>query len=79
MIIITSLLTTPPQLVVPVEVEGRRVCEVRVREQAPIITVMFKVAQVSGVTLTINSALFELSESLRIRKYDSTIIFPVLL
>ena len=79
MVIITSLLTTPPQLVVPVEVEGRRVCEVRVREQAPIITVMFKVAQVSGVTLTINSALFELSESLRIRKYDSAIIFPVLL
>lgn len=57
------------QILVSVEVEGGRVCEVRVRERAPVITVMFKVAQMTEVTLTINSAIFEVCESLRIREY----------
>ena len=51
---------------VRVEIEGGRLSEVRVRERAPIITVMFKVAQTCGITLTANSALFELSDSLKI-------------
>ncbi len=56
-----------PQLLVRVEVEGGRVWEVRVRERAPVITVMFKVAQTSGDQLTINSALFEVCDALKIR------------
>ena len=57
---------TLSQLVVPVE-EGGRVWEVRVREKAPVITLMFKVAEAAGVTLTLTSAIFEICETLKIR------------
>ena len=58
--------STLSQLVVPVE-EGGRVWEVRVREKAPVITLMFKVAEAAGVTLTLTSAIFEICETLKIR------------
>ena len=51
---------------VPVEEDGR-VWEVRVREKAPVITLMFKVAEAAGVTLTLTSAIFEICETLKIR------------
>ena len=46
--------------------------EVRVREKAPVITLMFKVAEVAGVNLTANSAIFEICESLKIREQKHT-------
>ena len=64
----TTHIFTHAQVMVPVEVEGGRVCEVTVRETAPVISVMFKVAETAGVKLATNSAIFEISESLRIRE-----------
>ena len=57
------------QLEVSVEVERGRVVTVWVRERAPVITVMFKVAEASGLKITTNSGLFEISEAFRIREW----------
>ena len=54
--------------------EGGRVWEVRVREKAPVITLMFKVAEAAGVNLTANSAIFEICESLKIREWKHTVV-----
>ena len=56
---------------VPVE-EGGRVWEVRIREKAPVITLMFKVAEAAAVTLTLTSAIFEICETLKIRTWEET-------
>ena len=69
---ILQLLSPQLQLVVRVEVEGGRVWEVTVREGAPVINVMFRVAKAAGIELDITSALFEISEHLRIRKTEHT-------
>ena len=52
--------------------EGGRVWEVRIREKAPVITLMFKVAEVTAVTLTLTSAIFEICETLKIRMWEET-------
>lgn len=55
------------QLLVTVEIDGtNRSVEVRVREKAPVITVMFRAAQQAGCTLSTKSALFEVLESLKL-------------
>ena len=60
------------QLSVTVEItEGpsKGVYEVQVKEKSPIIVVLFKVARLSGFSLKTTSAIFEVCESLRIRKH----------
>lgn len=46
--------------------------EVTVREGAPVITVIFRVAKAAGIELDTTSALFEISEHLRIRESPHT-------
>ena len=48
--------------------EGGRVVEVTVREGAPVITVMFRVAEVAGLTLEPASSLFEIAPQLKLRE-----------
>ena len=56
------------QLLVCVEVEGGSVVEVTVREGAPVITVMFRVAEAAGLTLEPTSSLFEIASHLKLRE-----------
>ena len=55
------------QVTVSVEVEGGRVVTATIREGAPVITVMFQVAKVAGLTLVPTSSLFEISPRLKLR------------
>ncbi len=56
-------------MLVEVEVEAKGVTvEVRVREKAPVITLMFRAARSAGLSLTTNSALFEVVPSLKLCK-----------
>ncbi len=58
------------QLLVAVKVEAKGLTvEVRVREKAPVITVMFRAAKAAGLSLTTNSALFEMVASLKLCEY----------
>ena len=62
------------QLSVTVEiVEGpsKGVYEVRVKEKSPVIVVIFKVARSSGFVLKSTSAIFEVCEALKIRRFLS--------
>ena len=43
--------------------------EVLVKETALVRTVLFKAAEVAGIKLKDNTALFEISESLKLRKF----------
>lgn len=56
------------QLLVSVEVEGGKVFEVTVREGAPVITVMFQVAEAAGLALEPASSLFEIASHLKMRE-----------
>ena len=59
----------PPQMLVEVEVEAKGLTvQVRVREKAPVITLMFRAARSAGLSLTTNSALFEVVSSLKLCK-----------
>ena len=58
------------QMIVTVEIaDGRGVFDVTVKEKAPVISVIFKAAKTAGITLKPESALFEVSESLKIRMF----------
>ena len=48
--------------------EGGKVVEVTVREGAPVITVMFQVAEAAGVALVPVSSLFEIAAHLKMRE-----------
>ena len=48
--------------------EGGKVVEVTVREGAPVITVMFRVAEAAGLTLEPTSSLFEIAPQLQLRE-----------
>ena len=56
------------QLLVCVEVEGDKVVEVTLREGAPVITVMFRVAKAAGLALEPMSSLFEIASHLKLRE-----------
>ena len=47
---------------------SKGVYEIKVKEKAPVIVVIFKVARVSGFVLRPTSAIFEVCEALKIRK-----------
>lgn len=51
-----------------VEIEGGRIVEVTVREGAPVITVMFRVAETAHLSLVPTSSLFEISPQLKLRE-----------
>ena len=50
--------------------EGGKVVEVTVREGAPVITVMFRVAEAAGLTLEPTSSLFEIAPQLKLRELN---------
>ena len=54
-----------------IEVEGGKVVEVTVREGAPVITVMFRVAEAAGLALEPTSCLFEIASHLKLRELMS--------
>lgn len=64
----TSCFSVVLQLVVSVEVEGGNNLNVTVREGAPVITVMFRVAEAAGLTLVPTSSLFEIATQLKLRE-----------
>ena len=51
---------------VTVDIEGSRPVEVQIREDAPVITVIFRAADKAGVQLQLYHALFEVHELLKI-------------
>ena len=51
---------------VTVDIEGSRPVEVQIREDAPVITVIFRAADKAGVQLQLYHTLFEVHELLKI-------------
>ena len=47
---------------------SKGVYEVKVKKKSPVIVIIFKVAKVSGFALRTTSAIFEVCETLKIRK-----------
>ena len=63
------MVTTTFQITIAVHVDGSGVHQVTVKENAPVMSVIFKAAQVAGTHLTLNSSLFEVEETLKIGTY----------
>lgn len=55
------------QLLIDVQVGGDNV-QVQVREDAPVITVIFRTADRAGLAVSVHSALFEVSDHLKMGK-----------